>query len=198
MGRLRELVMFALIQEAGEDTCFRCGRAIESANALAIDHEIAWLDRGHISFGISQISLSRMRIAILGRGEPLLEYGSAEARFARSEPRPRLGAVVTRHSCPLRCFRADVARWNGFASDCKAWVRVRSSRRSTSKAARTIMVVEHVGCGAAAISLKSRTRDCRSARPLTARTASLNICRRAEAVRTRADVAHSLWLLMHR
>jgi len=46
MGRLRELVMFALIQEAGEDTCFRCGRAIESANALAIDHEIAWLDRG--------------------------------------------------------------------------------------------------------------------------------------------------------
>ncbi len=43
-GRLRKQVMLRLLQRLGADVCFRCGKIIESANDLSLDHKENWLD----------------------------------------------------------------------------------------------------------------------------------------------------------
>jgi len=60
VGRLRKMIMFQLAQEAGRDTCVRCGQKIESIDDFSIDHKIAWesapdsnvtyFDLGNIAF----------------------------------------------------------------------------------------------------------------------------------------------------
>lgn len=41
--RLRKLVLFRLVQQTGNDICFRCGDRIESPESLSIEHKRPWL-----------------------------------------------------------------------------------------------------------------------------------------------------------
>lgn len=41
--RLRKRLMFFLAEKCGKTICFRCGRPIESAEELSIDHKEDWL-----------------------------------------------------------------------------------------------------------------------------------------------------------
>lgn len=43
-GRLRKTVMFSLLRRLDACRCFRCGREIETAVELSIDHKVPWLD----------------------------------------------------------------------------------------------------------------------------------------------------------
>lgn len=43
-GRLRKGLMLSLLRKLGDDKCFRCGCAIESAEELSIDHKLPWLN----------------------------------------------------------------------------------------------------------------------------------------------------------
>lgn len=43
-AKLRKSILFALVQNAGLDICFRCGRKIERASEFSIEHKIPWLD----------------------------------------------------------------------------------------------------------------------------------------------------------
>lgn len=41
-NRLRKMILFQLIQRVGEDTCYRCGRRIETVDDLTIEHKESW------------------------------------------------------------------------------------------------------------------------------------------------------------
>ncbi|AEW47722.1 hypothetical protein BCU4_0216 [Bacillus phage BCU4] len=43
-NRLRKQLMFSLVQETGRDKCFQCGKVIEDADNLSIEHKEPWLD----------------------------------------------------------------------------------------------------------------------------------------------------------
>ncbi len=41
-ARLRKLIMWSLVQETGQDACFRCGEQIENIDDLSIEHKEPW------------------------------------------------------------------------------------------------------------------------------------------------------------
>jgi hypothetical protein len=42
--RLRKGIMFSLLKQLGQNVCFQCGKQIEYARELSIEHKIPWLD----------------------------------------------------------------------------------------------------------------------------------------------------------
>jgi hypothetical protein len=38
-AKLRKLVRFRLVQSLGEDSCYRCGRKIETVGELSVEHK---------------------------------------------------------------------------------------------------------------------------------------------------------------
>lgn len=62
MGRLRKKVMLHLLQQLGKDKCFRCGKKIESAKDLSIDHIESWLNKDvDLFWDLNNISFSHLR-----------------------------------------------------------------------------------------------------------------------------------------
>jgi hypothetical protein len=43
-GRLQRRIMFMLVQKAGLDLCYRCGKRIERIEDFSIDHKHPWFD----------------------------------------------------------------------------------------------------------------------------------------------------------
>src|SRR5271170_2561048 len=43
-AKIKNETLFWLVRLCGKDTCFRCGKKIERASELAIDHKQPWLD----------------------------------------------------------------------------------------------------------------------------------------------------------
>lgn len=42
-NRLRKQILFEMVQRAGEDVCYRCGRIIETVDEFSIEHMKSWL-----------------------------------------------------------------------------------------------------------------------------------------------------------
>lgn len=58
---LKKSIMFMLVQVAGLDVCFRCGKRIETVNEFSIDHKTNWLDSEDpiaLFFSLDNISFS--------------------------------------------------------------------------------------------------------------------------------------------
>lgn len=70
-NRLRKMIMFQLIQEAGKDVCHQCGKQIEAIENFSIEHKTPWLnsdnplklffDRDNISFSHLKCNISAAR-----------------------------------------------------------------------------------------------------------------------------------------
>lgn len=43
-GRLRKMLLWKYVVDAGDNICFQCGQTIESIDDLSIDHKTPWLD----------------------------------------------------------------------------------------------------------------------------------------------------------
>jgi len=43
-NRLRKKLLFKYVTMCGDNTCFRCGKSIDSIDNFSIDHKIAWLN----------------------------------------------------------------------------------------------------------------------------------------------------------
>ncbi len=57
--RLRLSIMFSLIVRCGENICFRCGREIENAKELSVEHKREWLNESpELFWDLSNISFS--------------------------------------------------------------------------------------------------------------------------------------------
>ena len=68
--RLRKEVMFRLVQEVGKDSCFRCGRKIQTARELSIDHKINWLDNNsELFWDLDNIAFSHISCNSSNKGK---------------------------------------------------------------------------------------------------------------------------------
>lgn len=62
--RLRKLVLFRVIKQAGLDVCSRCGQRIESADEVSIEHTVPWQTARHpkaIFFDVDRVAFSHLR-----------------------------------------------------------------------------------------------------------------------------------------
>ena len=69
-GQLRKRIMFSMAQELGRDTCYRCGKKIETVDELSVEHKKFWLhvnvdlfwDLDNIAFSHLKCNNSHQRI----------------------------------------------------------------------------------------------------------------------------------------
>jgi hypothetical protein len=56
--------MFSLLKEAKKNVCFRCGKAIQTAEELSLDHKEDWLDKTNakeLFFDLTNVAYSHRR-----------------------------------------------------------------------------------------------------------------------------------------
>ena len=66
-GRLRKMIMFALLQKAGQDICHQCGERIKRVEDLSVEHIIPWLDSDdpiELYFDLDNITFSHLKCNI--------------------------------------------------------------------------------------------------------------------------------------
>ncbi len=91
MNRLRKMLLFRLLQEAGEDTCYRCGKQIESVDDLSIDHKENWLGKDSALFwDLDNVTVSHRLCNSLGANHSIgaHERGMASAAKTRKVGSP--------------------------------------------------------------------------------------------------------------
>ena len=60
-ARLRKLILFDILQFYGDNICFQCGKEIENADELSIEHKIPWLDNSvELFWDLDNISFSHL------------------------------------------------------------------------------------------------------------------------------------------
>lgn len=62
--RLRKIILFKLLQDAGLDVCFQCGKRILKIEELSIEHKIPWLDSEDpvaLFFDLGNIAFSHLK-----------------------------------------------------------------------------------------------------------------------------------------
>ena len=117
-NRLRKRILFMLIQDSKNDTCFRCGRKIEIVAELSIEHKKPWLgvdvelfwDLDNIAFShLSCNSKHHKKVNKIvppkGMGwcsicetiKPLSEFPSEEERYSGGDRKPCSECAVSRN-----------------------------------------------------------------------------------------------------
>jgi hypothetical protein len=85
--KLRREIMFELAQEAGRDSCFRCGNKIESSGDFSIDHKEPWLhseESKRLFFSTSNIAFSH-RVCNVAARRIKRKYSPEEAARVQRE-----------------------------------------------------------------------------------------------------------------
>lgn len=62
-NRLRKMILFSLLRQLELDTCFQCGREIESIENLSVEHKVPWLDSADpisLFFDLDNIAFSHL------------------------------------------------------------------------------------------------------------------------------------------
>ena len=66
-NKLKKMIMFKLLQYAGLDTCFQCGRIIKTVEELSIEHKTPWLDSENpkeLFFDLNNVAFSHLKCNI--------------------------------------------------------------------------------------------------------------------------------------
>lgn len=126
-NRLRKLVMFNLLKRLAENICYRCGKPIESADELSIDHKNSWIENHESFWDINNIAFSHFLCNSLA-GDRRRPGDKIKQRKIGSE-----GTVWCQgHQAflPIENFYNRIDHWNGkdpYCKDCKR--RQASSRK---------------------------------------------------------------------
>ena len=76
--KLRQQIMFQLVQQTGRDICFKCNEIIESVEDFSIEHKIPWLDNDvSLFWNLDNIAFSHRR----GTYERIKYECGTEARY---------------------------------------------------------------------------------------------------------------------
>ena len=70
--KLRRVILFQMVQRAGLDICFRCGKKIKTVRDLSVEHKIPWLhseDPVGLFFDLDNITFSHLSCNCGGNGE---------------------------------------------------------------------------------------------------------------------------------
>ncbi len=127
-GRLRKRIMLRLLQRLNDDLCFKCGRQIESAEELSIEHKRPWYGVDAALFW----DLENIAFSHLACNRPERHAGIANRKIG-----PAGMAWCTRHKefVPVTLFKRNTNRWNGLSDYCTPCHSKRQAerRRKTGK-----------------------------------------------------------------
>lgn len=65
--QLHKMLLFKFAQKCSEDICFRCGKKIESAEEVSLDHKVGWrheINAKELFWDINNLALSHLRCNI--------------------------------------------------------------------------------------------------------------------------------------
>lgn len=80
-ARLRKMILFRLIKKCGEDTCFRCGKAIGNLDDLSIEHKLPWENRSvDLFWDLDNIAFSHLKC-----NTPIARRGPTREEHARTK-----------------------------------------------------------------------------------------------------------------
>ena len=115
-GRLRKLVMFDLIQKLNLDTCYRCGKKIESVEELSLDHKQSWLDQHELFWDLENIAFSHLLCNSLAS-----DRSGPRERIKSRKIGPPGTAWCQGHQAflPVENFYNHKNHWNGLDLYCK-------------------------------------------------------------------------------
>lgn len=87
-ARLRKLILFSLVQKTEQDTCFRCGKRIETVDELSIEHKQSWLDVSvELFWDLDNIAFSHLSCNVAASKKPHQKFFTKEERLASKRRR---------------------------------------------------------------------------------------------------------------
>ncbi len=106
-GRLKKAIMFMLVQRLGMDTCYRCGKKIETVKELSIEHIVSWemaKDPVATFFDLDNIAFSHLSCNSTHNTVRMLEGMTAEGKR-------RLSRVMKGEGNPQSKLTEDQVRY---------------------------------------------------------------------------------------
>lgn len=111
--RLQRMLLFAYVQHANEDWCFRCGEEIEVLEDFTIEHKEPWL---HVSadlfWDLTNIAFSHVKC-----NQMAARNGSW--RLRKIGPPGTAWCVGHKSFLPAAVFTADARRFSGLHKYCR-------------------------------------------------------------------------------
>ncbi len=109
-ARLKKNVFFDLVKKVSLSRCFRCGKFIETAEELSIDHKVDWMGSDiSLFWDIENIAFSHRKC-----NKPRVE------RMRKPlGPNGERWCAGCKNYLPYESFSKDSTRWNGVNWRCK-------------------------------------------------------------------------------
>jgi hypothetical protein len=89
--RLRKLVMFDLVKKCSLSVCYRCGKEIQDADELSIEHKNGWQlteDPHKAFFNLEDIGFSHLRCNVSAAAHPNQIYPNRKAKKYAERRKP--------------------------------------------------------------------------------------------------------------
>lgn len=124
--RLRKAIMFDFIKKLKLDTCFQCGKKIESIKELSIEHKIPWLDSENpvdLFFDIENIAFSHLKCntAAARKGTEACINGikTRSEKRRRKMPGGKSWCYKCKSYLDVKEFSKNLSRWTNLQDMCK-------------------------------------------------------------------------------
>ncbi len=130
-GRLRKMVMFDMARQLGRNICYRCGKPIESAEELSVDHKTPWLDNEEAFWDLDNIAFSHLLCNSLASDRSRPRPGG-EKKTRKVGPEGTAWCQGHQAFLPIENFYNRKDHWNGkdpYCIECKKnqWAKQRKN-----------------------------------------------------------------------
>ena len=128
--RLRKNIMFSFAKRLDEDTCFKCGQKIETADELSIEHKEPWENRSaELFWDLDNIAFSHLKCNKPhtnngGDGNHFKEFLDRTSK-TRNAPEGTAWCGGHRDYLHTDAFHPNPHNASGYASYCKECRRMR-------------------------------------------------------------------------
>jgi len=108
-NQLRKAIMFQLVQEAGKDMCYQCGKKIATIDQFSIEHMQAWQKADNPKkafFDLGNISFSHLKCNVAagdkGGGRPNYHLGRETVAKLTKEQASEVKQLLRDGAMPIR------------------------------------------------------------------------------------------------
>lgn len=119
-NRLRKMVVLSLLQQLGQDVCYRCHKNIETVAELSMEHKIAWLDfDAKLFWDLDNVAFSHLSCnsRAANRVNTWKLAGIAQRKVG---PEGTSWCSACKHFLPVADFNRNSSKWDGRDSLCRA------------------------------------------------------------------------------
>src|SRR5579859_419599 len=124
--RLRQNILFSMVQRLHEDNCFVCKKKIKNSEELSIEHKEPWEGRSaELFWSLENIAFSHRKC------NKQHTYGKGRKR--NIGPEGTAWCNICKKFEAVENFHKHKNRWNGLAQHCKKYRRDRENRKPPLK-----------------------------------------------------------------